>query len=111
MDSVRNQKSNDLLNGMWMALDRTLAERSEYPRLFTVNRGIVEITKRAPESLIVHEPSRKLCSPSGEHLIEIWYVPKHGSIEWADAIQSHVRDHAAAMAPERMNLCKQFQKL
>ena len=104
MDAVRNQKSNELLNGMWMAPDRTLAERQEYQRLFTVKRGIVEITKRAPESVIVHKPSRKLFSPSGENLIEIRHVPKYGSIEWADSIQSHVREHIAAMAPERMNM-------
>ena len=52
MDAVRNQKSNDLLNGMWMAPDRTLAERQEYQRLFTVKRGIAEITKRSPESAV-----------------------------------------------------------
>ena len=75
-----------MLNGMYIALDRTLAERQEFQKLFIVKRNIVEITKQAPESVIVYKPSRKLYSQSGENVIEIWYVPKHGSIEWADYI-------------------------
>ena len=56
MDAVRNRKSNELLNGMWIAADRTLAERQEYLNMFTIKRGIVEVTKRAPESVTVHKP-------------------------------------------------------
>ena len=54
-----NQKSNDILNGMCMAPDRILAERQEFQKLFRVKRGIIEITKRAPESVTVHKLSHK----------------------------------------------------
>ena len=76
--------------------------------------AIVQYTKdllRVNLVVIVHKPSRKLFSPSGENLIEICHVPKHGSIEWADSIQSHVREHIAAMAPERMNMHRHYRQL
>ena len=73
--------------------------------MFSVKRGINEITERAPDSVIVHKPSRKFfCYVNSENLIEIYHVPKYGSIEWADSMHRHVREHIASIVSERINM-------